>query len=254
MVGDPSISLPTVAVVVPTLDEAARLPRLLDSLGWPAPGAPCAVSADVADTVIVVDGGSRDGTLEIAARHGTRTLHANRGRGTQQAAGACLADSDLLLFLHADSALAPGSLRAVRSAFLDSEVVATGMSQRIEAEGRLFRMIERTANRRVRRGWVYGDSGLAVRRKVYEAAGGFSEEPLFEDLDLSRRLRKRGEIRLVHDAELLISPRRWKQDGTVRRTVRNWILTTGWALGVAPARLERFYRPHGAPKTQEPAT
>ena len=85
---------------------------------------------------------------------------------------------------------APGSLAAVRRAFADPAVSVAGMRQVIEHPGRVYRTIESAADRRVRRGWVYGDSGLCVRRELYEAVGGFRVDlPLFEDLDLSRRLR-----------------------------------------------------------------
>ena len=164
----------------------------------------------------------------------------------QLAAGARLASAELLLFLHADTWVAPGSLERVRQAFGRPELVASGMRQRIDDRARIYRWIEGAANRRVGLGWVYGDSGLAVRRSVYEEVGGFAEQPLFEDLDLSRRLRRRGSIALVEGTELVVSARRWQEEGAVRRSVRNWLLTAAWALGVAPAQLERFYRPRGA--------
>lgn len=192
----------------------------------------------------MVDGGSADGTPDVAERHGARVLRTARGRGLQLAAGARVAESaELLLFLHADTHVAPGSIGAVRRAFRRPDLVATGMVQRIEAEERIYRWIEGAANRRVSLGWIYGDSGLAVRRSAYEEVGGFREEPLFEDLDLSRRLRRRGPVALVEGARLYVSARRWREEGAVRRSVRNWLLTAAWGLGVAPARLERFYRP-----------
>ena len=94
----------------------------------------------------------------------------------------------------------------------------------------------------MRRGRVYGDSGLAVRRAVYERVGGFRPIPLFEDLDLSRRLRCAGEIRYLPDAELRISARRWEATGILRQTVLNRCLTLAYLAGVEPARLVRYYR------------
>jgi rSAM/selenodomain-associated transferase 2 len=198
-------------------------------------------TSDAADGIVVVDGGSRDATCALAAAHGARVLATDAGRGRQLALGARHADADLLLFLHADARVGPGALAAVRAAFADPRVVATGMRQRIDAAGWFYRAVERAADLRVRRGWVYGDSGLAVQREAYDAAGGFADLPLFEDVDLSRRLRRLGRIALVRDAELLVSARRWREEGRVTRTLGNWWLTAAWLLGVPPERLAPFY-------------
>ena len=168
-----------------------------------------------------------------------------RGRGGQLGLGARAARGELLLFLHADARLAPGALAALAAAFADPRVVATGMRQEIAHPARFYRWIERAANRRVSLGWVYGDSGLCVRRSAYESVGGFRELALFEDLDLCARLRRAGRVVLVRAAGIACSPRRWEREGRVRCTLRNWILTALWAAGVDPARLARFYPPGG---------
>jgi len=227
----------SLAVIVPTLEEARRLPGLLRAL---APGH----GSDAPDEIVVSDGGSRDETAEVATGLGARVVTGSAGRGVQLARGADAVEADLLLFLHADARLRSGSIAAVRSAFLDPELVAVGMRQRIDHEGGLYRWIERAADARVRFGWIYGDSGLAVRRDAYRAVGGFRPLPIFEDLDLSRRLRRRGRLRLVREAEISVSPRRWERDGALWCTFRNWCLTVAWAAGVSPSRLVRFYPPH----------
>lgn len=176
-------------------------------------------------------------------------LQVGRGRGVQlRAAAAALleADMDVLLFLHADSIPRIGSVAAVRAAFASTEpkaVRASAMRQVIEAEGRMFRWIERAANARSRRGMVYGDSGLALRADLYRESGGFAEIPLFEDVDLSKRIRRRTRIELVETATLVISARRWRDEGLLRSSVRNWILRGMYECGVSPERLVRLYRP-----------
>lgn len=235
---------PSLAAVVPTLDEAPQLPALLASLRgshW----------RDSAQEIIVSDGGSVDDTASLARRHGASLVTGEPGRGGQLARGAAHARSELLLFLHADARLRPGSLRAVRAAFEDPELVAVGMCQRIDHPGRIFRWIERMADRRVSWGWIYGDSGLVCRREAYERVGGFRPLPIFEDLDLSRRLKRVGRAALVSGAVLTVSSRRWEQEGPVRRTIKNWCLTLAWAAGVAPERLARFYLPHGHSKGRD---
>jgi rSAM/selenodomain-associated transferase 2 len=229
------VSTSRLSVIVPSWNEAAHLPRLAQSL----------VLQGYEHEWIVTDGDSTDGSAELAERLGARVVRGARGRGAQLARGARAARGELLLFLHADARLAPGALAALIQAFADPRVIATGMRQVIEHEARFYRWVERAANRRVRFGWVYGDSGLCVRRAAYDAVGGFRDLPLFEDLDLSARLRRIGRIAYVDAAELGCSPRRWEREGRVRRTVKNWVLTALWAAGVDPARLARFYPPPG---------
>ncbi len=236
---------PGVTVVVPTLDEGSCISGLLSSLGK-------GVGDDAVQEIIVSDGGSHDDTLEIARAAGARLVTGAAGRGAQLARGAALARTEFLFFVHADSRLRPGSLRALRQATRDSRVVACGLSQQIEHEGRIFRWIERMADRRVSWGWIYGDSGLFCRRSGYEEVGGYRPLPIFEDLDLSRRLKRVGVIRLVQEARIRISSRRWEREGPLRRTFKNWCLTLAWAAGVAPERLVRFYRPHVAPEEEKP--
>jgi len=232
---------PSLSVVVPTWNERERLPALLDSLGF-FPGG--ARTDDVPDEVLITDGASTDGTRELARARGARTVTGARGRGAQLARGAREARGEVLWFLHADVVVRAGSVAALRRAFADRALRACGVRQCIDDGAPIYRLIERAANRRVRLGRVYGDSGLAVRREEYEAVGGFRPLPVFEDLDLSRRLRRRGRIRLVDGAEACVSSRRWAREGPLRRTVKNWILTGAYTLGVAPERLARYYRPH----------
>lgn len=216
------------SVVIPTWNERERLPHLLATL-------------DGADEVVVADAHSPDGTADVAREFGARVVFSKLGRGTQLARGAAASSGGLIVVLHADCWLEPGSLAAVRQAFRDPELAAAGMRQRVDCTGRAYRKIERTADARVRRGWVYGDSGLAVRRTAYEAAGGFPDIPLFEDLELSKALQKVGKIELVEGATLVLSPRRWQRHGVVRQTLRNRALVLAWKLGLSPERLARAY-------------
>lgn len=231
---------PRLGVGVCTLDEEEALPRLCARiLGADDP-------ADRADVAVVADGGSTDRTVDIARDRGAIVLATGRGRGLQLAeAGQRLLDerADVLLFLHADCVPRLGALRALREAFADPSVEAAAMRQLIEGEGRAYRWIEGAANARARRGMVYGDSGLAVRAEIYRAVGGFRRVPLFEDVDLSKRLRRRGtRIPVLEDAVLAISSRRWEDEGVLRCTARNWILRGLFECGVPPAALARLYR------------
>ena len=239
----PSQVQPRLGVAICTLDEEATLPRLLARI------LQADDPADRADVVVVADGGSTDDTVDVARGRGAIVLETGRGRGLQLAeAGQRLLDerADVLLFLHADTLPRLGALSALRAAFepgAASRIDAAAMVQVIEGSDRVYRWIERAANARARRGMVYGDSGLAVRAALYRATGGFRRVPLFEDVDLSKRIRRRTRIHLVEDAVLAVSPRRWEEEGVLRCTTRNWILRGLFECGVPPAALARLYRP-----------
>ena len=226
------------AVVIPTLNEAHDLPALLSR-----------VLSDGADLVVVSDGGSEDTTMQLARDAGAIAIAAERGRGQQLQAGADVAldqGADLLWFVHADNVPQPGALQALRLAAQESVsnptlTQAWGCRQRVAAEGRFYRLVERKADRRVAAGLVYGDSGLCVTASAYRRVGGYRGIPIFEDLDISKRLAAEGPIALVRGAEILVNPRRWQGEGALRTTVRNWMLTRAWNLGVPPERLVRFY-------------
>lgn len=234
--------LPTLGVGVCTLNEERALPRLLSRL---------LQTADADDRpveVVVADAGSTDRTVELAERLGARVLDAGRGRGVQLGAAAEAlmegpAAPDVMLFLHADCVPRTGSLTELRRAFAGrGPRHAAALRQTVVAEGRVWRWIERAANARARRGMVYGDSGLAVTPALYREAGGFPPWPLFEDVALSKAVRRLARIELVETATLAISARRWEEEGVVRCTARNLVLRAAFECGVSPARLARGYR------------
>lgn len=239
------------AVVVPTLNEAAHLEPLVRRLLQPDPRAQ---AADHVDRVVISDGGSDDGTLERAAElcaafgDQLSVVSGPRGRGIQQQRGADallaeLDDEDVLVFVHADNWPEPGAFAALRAAALAGGD-AFAFYQRVAAEGDFYRSVERYAERRADRGRVYGDSCLAARARAYRAVGGFRPLPLFEDLDLSQRLARRAPIRLVPGATVRVNPRRWQKEGRTVTVVRNWLLTRGFELGVPTRVLAWFYPRH----------
>ncbi|MEW4529326.1 TIGR04283 family arsenosugar biosynthesis glycosyltransferase [Maioricimonas sp. JC845] len=219
-----------ISVIIPTLNEADRIAEVVRR------------TRDLGECeVIVVDGGSDDGTLELARQEADQALPGPRGRALQQNAGAAAARGDVLLFLHADCWLEPGSLEEIRSALDSGDVPAGCFRQRIDAQGAAYRMLEWGNAARVRCfGWAYGDQGIFIRREVFERVGGFPEVRLMEDLLLSKSLARHGGIRLL-GPRLHVSPRRWQQNGIVRQTLRNWTLLTLAHCGVSPDSLARHY-------------
>ncbi len=222
----PNIS---VAVVVPTLNEADRLPSQLAAL------------TEVADEVVVSDGGSDDGTVEVAREWKVRCLHARRGRGPQMNRGAAATRADVLLFLHADTRLPSGAVDAVRQA-IGTGAVGGGFLVRFDLDTPLFRLGAKLVNLRTR--WTripLGDQAQFVRRDAFADLGGFPDWPILEDLDLMRRLRRRGRIALV-PRPVVTSARRYTHHGTFRTIANNWWIWLLFFLGVSPERLAARYR------------
>ena len=219
---------PIVSVVIPTLNEALCLPRAIAS----------AASPDV--EILVVDGGSSDGTVALAEDLGALVVHAPRGRGSQLAAGADAAHGDLLLFLHADALLPPGYVQSVRCAMADPRCAIGAFRLRIGARGLGLRLVEWGA--RLRSRWLampYGDQGFFVRASTYREIGGFSTLPAMEDLEFLRRIRRLGSVRTLSSG-VVVSPRSWQRHGVLRFTLWNVVCAVAFLLGVSPARLARL--------------
>jgi len=220
-----------VSVIVPTLDEESCIARTLTELRRHQPA-----------QLIVVDGGSQDRTCALAEA-ADLLLDGPRGRAAQMNFGAAHATGDVLLFLHADCALAEGALAEAERLLGQPGVAAGCFTMRVTAAGLLYRSIDWCASARVRlTGLAYGDQGLFVRRTLFRTLGGFPQVRLMEDLLFSRQLRRHGRV-VVAQAQAFVSPRRWQRAGLVRQTLRNWTLTALAAGGVHPDRLARFYPP-----------
>lgn len=226
-----------IAVIIPVLDEqkalAALLPELL-SLGF--------------EEVIIVDGGSWDHTTDVASTicqsapdvH-IRIINGPRGRASQMNAGATLATSDILVFLHADTQLPHNVKQLVAQAMDDQRCVGGRFDVRFPQDTGYAWMVSRLMNLRSRwSGISTGDQTMFVRRSVFEELGGFANIPLMEDIEFSRRLKRVGAIAFLR-AKVVTSFRRWEQHGPLRTIVRMWILRAWYWLGWDPRRLQQYY-------------
>lgn len=220
------------SIVVPVLREAGNLARLLPALRAAAPTA----------EIIVADAGSDDGSREVATRvPGVSVLACERGRARQMNAGARAARGDVLLFLHADTALPPGFEAAIRRALADPGVVAGRFDVRLDNPRWPFRVIGGLMNLRSRlSGISTGDQALFVRREVFEALGGFPDIPLMEDIEITRRLKRRGRQAALRE-RVTTSARKWEREGVARTIGLMWTLRLLYFCGVSPARLHRWY-------------
>ena len=220
------------SIVLPVLDEAAGIIAALQPLqAWRTQGA----------EVLVVDGGSRDGTPALAAPFADSVLLARRGRGAQMNAGANAATGCLFLFLHADTRLPPEARPALAGVLAGPSACWGRFDVRIEGNHRLLPLVAALMNfRSAITGITTGDQAMFVTRELFDRVGGFEDVPLMEDIRLSRALRalvwpRRERCRVT------TSGRRWEQRGALRTVLLMWALRLLHAAGMPPQRLARWY-------------
>lgn len=221
-----------VSVIVPVLNEAAGIVSFLRSL----------LSHAGSFEVIVVDGGSSDGTPGLVERFPQVALvRTGPGRARQMNEGAARARGHLLLFLHADTFVPAGWCAHIQQAMADTSVVAGSFTLAFDRRSLLLEVYARFTkiNHAL---FTYGDQGLFVRRTTFQAVNGFKEIPLMEDVEIQSRLRKLGRfVKIPHAA--VTSARRFERAGTLRQQLLNAVLVGLYHLGVAPRILKRFYPP-----------
>lgn len=218
------------SVVIPVLNEAETIAATLD-----------AVSDRVGPMeIIVVDAGSADDTVARATRPGVRVIAGPRGRGSQMHAGATVAAGDALWFLHADTLPPPQATRFIAAALADANAVGGNFEIRFVGDFASARFLTGVYRYLAWLGLRYGDSAYFVRRSAYDAAGGFRPYPIFEDLDLLRRLRKRGRFVRV-PATVETSARRFASRCFALVFARWTLMQILYWLGASPAWLGRFY-------------
>lgn len=230
------------SVVIPTLDAGPHLPACLDAL---EDGRKAARDRgiDMPELeVVIADGGSSDDTRAIAERLGVRLVAAPRGRGPQLAAGARAAGGEWLLFLHADTRLAQGWMEAV-AGFVNNPAnrsKAAAFRFALDDESRAARLLERLVAWRCRAlALPYGDQGLLIRRPLYEALGGYPEDPLMEDVALVSAI-GRERLRFL-DVPAVTSAARYERGGYVLRTLRNLSCLGLYFLGLPTPLIARLY-------------
>lgn len=221
-----------ISVIIPTLNEAGRLPGLLGALK----------AQPVSHEVIVVDGGSLDGTAAVARSFGARVFISPPGRGRQVYEGALRARGGVLLFLHADSVFPEGGLAAIGQALATRPRLMGGNFRLLfDGEGGFSRWLEGFYAWIRARGFYYGDSGLFVRRDVYDRLGGIRPIALMEDYDFVRRLEDAGETVCIEDPPLVTSSRRFEGRHPAA-IVWGWFkIHALFHLGMPPDRLARLY-------------
>lgn len=222
-----------ISVVIPTLDERGGIGATLAALQ--------PLRRD-GHEIVVVDGGSADGTLEAVGGLADQAIRSPRGRANQQNAGAAAAHGDIFLFLHADTRLPHGADALVLDALSRSGRGWGRFDVRLSGRHPLLRIVERMISWRSRlTGIATGDQAIFVRRESFTRVGGFPTLPLMEDVALSRALKGLGPPVCLR-ACVTTSSRRWETHGLVRTILLMWRLRLAYYLGADPHRLAERYR------------
>jgi rSAM/selenodomain-associated transferase 2 len=220
------------SVIVPLLNEREQLPKLVAQLRELVAYSSC--------EIILVDGGSSDGSAEIAAAAGLRVIQSQRGRALQMNAGAAVACGSWLLFLHADTRLPQGALSAIASASVRGAQWGR-FNIRISGDSLWFPLISTMINWRSRlSGIATGDQAIFVRRSLFNEVGGYARQPLMEDIELSRQLLKIARPHCLRQ-RVTTSGRRWQKFGIWRTVLLMWRLRFDYWRGVPAECLAKRY-------------
>jgi len=223
---------PTISIIIPALNEADSIKQTLE-----------AVKIFGKETeIIVVDGGSTDETILIAETFDVKILRSPRGRGMQMHAGAREAKGDVLWFLHADTIPEFDAIVEIKKALENSEIVAGNFTICFDGKNSAAKFLTWLYPNLRKIRLIYGDSAIFVRREVYEKTGGFKPFPIFEDLDLVRRLKPFGQI-IYLPVKVTTSSRRFENSSFILTFLRWSILQIFYWLGVSPYTLGKLYLP-----------
>jgi len=233
---------PKISIIIPVLNEAATIEKTLTKLQN---------TPDI--EVIVVDGGSRDETVEIAKLFSKglassleiKIIAATVGRANQMNAGAAAAKGDILLFLHGDTYLPPKFDILLLEELQSAGTIAGAFELKINAQLPGLRLVEKMVNMRSRFfSMPYGDQAIFMKASIFQEIGGFPNLPIMEDFELMLSLKRQGRIAIV-PASVVTSGRRWQKLGVVKTTLLNQLIIAGYFMGIPPNLLVRWYRQGG---------
>jgi len=218
-------------IIIPVLDDAPVLARLLADLGNLAGEA----------EVVVVDGGSRDDSVNVARARGATILTSQRGRARQLRTGVEHTGRPWIWMLHADSRVDAEAVAAIAEVIAEGRPAWGRFDVRLSGRHRLLRVVETMMNvRSCTTGICTGDQGMFVHRALLDGVGGVPDQQLMEDIELSKRLKRLERPRCLH-ARLETSSRRWEARGVLRTVLLMWRLRIAYFLGVPADRLSRIY-------------
>lgn len=219
-----------ISVIVPILNEEKTIAGMLLALRGLQP-----------DELILVDGGSSDGTRQVCRQFGLEPYSSPRGRARQMNFGAQRGTGDVLLFLHADTRLPSSAFDDIRLALQDPRVVGGRFDLQLDDARPMLRLVGFMISLRSRISKVgTGDQAIFVRREIFAELGGYPDIPLMEDVAFSRALKRRGPVACLR-SRVVTSARRWQREGIWSTILKMWTLKSLYLAGIPPARLKRYY-------------
>jgi rSAM/selenodomain-associated transferase 2 len=230
-----TLAAPAISIIIPVLHETERINETIALLR----GSDYGREAEI----IAVDGDAAGSTISVISDGSVRRIISARGRAVQMNRGAEAASGDILLFLHADTLLPPHALSLIRRAMKDGRSVAGAFDLGFDTKRTIFRVTEKYVFLRTRLTKIpFGDQAIFIRRDYFRNLGGYREIPVMEDVDLMKRIRKKGDRIRIIPVKVSTSPRRYEREGILSCTFRNWVLQALFAMGVPPERLAKRYR------------
>lgn len=222
----------SIAIIVPVVNEAENMPALIEQL---------LQFNQPENEVVIVDGGSTDGTQYIVADLNLETVSAPKGRASQMNAGVMHSDADILVFLHADTEMPPNGLDLIRKAIADGADWGR-FNVTISGSHPMLKIIALLINWRSRlTGIATGDQVIFIHRDLFNAVAGFPEQPLMEDIEISKRLKKISRPACLSE-KVVTSGRRWQKHGIWKTIVLMWWLRFSYWRGVSASTLAEYYR------------
>ena len=224
-----------VSIILPVLNEVGNINNVIDHLR--------ALDHDFHTEIIVVDGDPQGSTIRAIKDREVRTLIAKKGRARQMNHGASAARGDILLFLHADTRLPENALASLVSIMRDRRYVAGAFDLGFDTTRMIFRITEMYVFLRTRLTKVpFGDQAIFMRKEYFAGINGYRDIPIMEDVELMKRVKKRGDRIVIISKKVMTSPRRYEQEGILYCTLRNWMVQLLYAFGASPERLVKWYR------------
>ena len=225
-----------ISVIVPVLNEESQIKQTLDYTTQ--------LSGNF--EIIVVDGGSSDGTKSVVKSfYSVLLVNSLKGRANQMNTGAKQAKGEILLFLHADTKLPKHAIKLICDAMIDTQIVGGSFSVKFDSKHYLLRLYAKLSkiNHSL---FTYGDHGIFVRKSVFEHIAGFKQIPIMEDVEIQSRLKKQGRFIKLTET-VLTSARRFRENGTTKQLVLDVLILVLYHLGVSPESLKKWY-PDNKPK------
>lgn len=226
-----------ISIVISVLDEPEDINLAIEKV--------LCQQSDEDFEIIAVDGDPNGETINAIFHMDVITAVSEKGRAKQMNAGADLAKGEILLFLHADTELPPLALEKISRTLEDDRYVGGAFDLGIDSDNFWIKVIAARARIRSRLTRIpYGDQAIFVRKRYFEEIGGFKDLPFLEDVELMRRIKKRGDKIFILRDQVKTSARRWEKEGILYTTLRNMLVVSLYRLGVSPHRLARYYRSH----------